>query len=129
MASKEGHKTKEDKAHDKKMKKLKKDLVFFKVVNSLPENRGGQERRENLKQTKAVLEAMKNEVQSTTERKEAENAYMRRAVSRLEEMQKEKERLEKISEDRERKNKEQAKHKKWALNISMDALIIVNSKF
>lgn len=125
MASKEGYKTKEDKAHDKKMKKLKKDLVFFKVVNSLPENTGGQERRENLKQTKAVLEAMKKEVQSTTERKETENAYMRIAVTRLEEMQKEKERLENISEDKERKNKA----KKWAVNISMDVLIIVNSTF
>ena len=77
MASKEGYKTKEDKAHEKKMGKLRKDLVFFKVVNTLPDNTGGQERHETLKQTKAVLEEMK----------------------------KEKERLEKISEDKERKNK------------------------
>jgi hypothetical protein len=105
MASKEGYKTKEDKAHEKKMKKLKKDLVFFKVVNTLPDNTGGQERHETLKQTKAVLDEMKKEVQSTTERKETENAYMRIALTRLEEMKKEKERLEKISEDKERKNK------------------------
>jgi hypothetical protein len=52
-----------------------------------------------------VLDEMKREVQSTTERKETENAYMRIAVTRLEEMKKEKERLEKISEDKERKNK------------------------
>lgn len=107
MASKDGYKTKEDKAHDKKMGKLRKDLVFFKVFSTLPENRGGQERHETLKQTKAILEQMKKEVKSTAERKERENAYMRIAVTRLEEMKKEKERLEKISEDKERKNKEQ----------------------
>jgi len=122
MASKEGYKTKEDKAHEKKMKKLKKDLVFFKVVNTLPDNTGGQERHETLKQTKAVLDEMKREVQRTTERKETENAYMRIAVTRLEEMKKEKERLEKISEDKERKNKA----KKWAVKIWLDVLINKN---
>ena len=103
MASNDRYKSKEDKAHEKKMKKLKKDLVFFKVT--VPENR--EERNQNLNQTKAVLEEMKREMEINDERKKRENAYMKRALTRLEEMKKEKERLEKISEDRERKNKGQ----------------------
>ena len=119
MASNDRYQSKEDKAHDKKMKKLKKDLVFFKVT--LPENRG--ETNEHLKQTKAVLEEIKREMKSNDERMQRENAYMKRALTRLEEMKKEKERLEKISEERERKNKEQdEKAVKWKKDIWMDVL-------
>jgi len=50
MASNDRYQSKEDKAHDKKMKKLKKDLVFFKVT--LPENRERKNKEQDEKAEK-----------------------------------------------------------------------------
>jgi len=90
----------------KKMKKLEKDLLFFKVSSMKKKNRGREETLRHLKQIKGIEQEIVRELKSTVDRKERENGYMQKALTRLEEMKKEKERLEKISEDKERKRKD-----------------------
>jgi len=101
------YRSKADKVHERKMKKLQKDLLFFKVSSMKKKNRGREERLRHLKQIKGIREEIARELKSTVARKERENGYMQKALARLDQMKKEKERLEKISEDKERRDKEQ----------------------
>jgi hypothetical protein len=103
------YRSKADKVHERKMKKLEKDLLFFKVSSMKKKNRGREERLRHLKQIKGIREEIVRELKSTVDRKERENGYMQKALAKLDEMEKEKKRLEKISEDKERRDKEQRK--------------------
>ena len=105
------YRSKDDKVHERKMKKLQKDLLFFKVSSMKKKNRGREERLRHLKQIKGIREEIARELKSTVARKERENGYMQKALARLDQMKKEKERLEKISEDKERRDKEQKQRK------------------
>jgi len=67
------YRSKDDKVHERKMKKLQKDLLFFKVSSMKKKNRGREERLRHLKQIKGIREEIARELKSTVARKEREN--------------------------------------------------------
>ena len=84
------YRSKDDKVHERKMKKLQKDLLFFKVSSMKKKNRGREERLRHLKQIKGIREEIARELKSTVARKERENGYMQKALARLDQMKKRK---------------------------------------